>query len=67
MDKRGRNDGMENQAEGLGKEIKGRVRNAAGGLTGDTSEQVKGKAEELGGKIQRGMGRAQTDASRDDI
>jgi uncharacterized protein YjbJ (UPF0337 family) len=67
MDKRGRNDGVENQAEGLGKEIRGRVRNAAGGLTGDTSEQVKGKAEELGGKIQKNFGKAQTDASRDDI
>ena len=34
-------DGLENQIKGLGKEAEGKVRNAAGGLTGDTSEQLK--------------------------
>ena len=37
-------DGLENQAKGAAKEVGGKVRNAVGGLTGDTSEQLKGKA-----------------------
>ena len=58
-------DGLENQGEGLGDEIKGKVRNAVGGLTGDTSEQIKGKAEELKGKAQRKIGEHQVDADID--
>jgi uncharacterized protein YjbJ (UPF0337 family) len=54
-------DGLENQAKGLGDEVKGKVRNAVGGLTGDSSEQLKGKAEELKGKAQRKVGEAETD------
>lgn len=54
-------DGVENQAKGLGDEVKGKVRNAVGGLTGDSSEQLKGKAEELKGKAQRKVGEAESD------
>ena len=54
-------DGLENQAEGLGSEVKGKVRNAVGGLTGNSSEQLKGKAEELKGKAQRKIGEAESD------
>ena len=54
-------DGLENQAKGLGSEVKGKVRNAVGGLTGDSSEQLKGKAEELKGKAQRKIGEAESD------
>jgi uncharacterized protein YjbJ (UPF0337 family) len=59
-------DGIENQAEGFGKEVKGRVRNSVGGLTGDTSEQLKGKGEELKGKTQRKIGEKQVDIDDDD-
>ncbi len=58
-------DGVENQGEGLGKEVAGKIRNAVGGLTGDTSEQLKGKAKELEGKAQRRIGEAEVDADRD--
>jgi uncharacterized protein YjbJ (UPF0337 family) len=58
-------DGLENQAKGLGDQLKGRVRNAVGGITGDTSEQLKGKAEELKGKFQRKVGEKQVDADSD--
>ena len=58
-------DGLENQGKGLGDELKGKVRNAVGGLTGDTSEQLKGKAEELKGKAQRKIGEHQVDADID--
>lgn len=55
-------DGMKNQGKGLGDQIKGRVRNTVGGMTGDTSEQLKGKAQELKGKVQRKIGEKQVDA-----
>ena len=59
-------DGLENQAKGAAKEVGGKVRNAVGGLTGDTSEQLKGKAEELKGKAQRKIGEEEVDADLDD-
>jgi uncharacterized protein YjbJ (UPF0337 family) len=55
-------DGMKNQGEGLVDQAKGRVRNTVGGITGDSSEQLKGKAEELKGKAQRKIGEKQVDA-----
>jgi uncharacterized protein YjbJ (UPF0337 family) len=58
-------DGLKNQGEGLGDQLKGRVRNVVGGITGDTSEQLKGKAEELKGKVQRKIGEKQVDADND--
>ena len=39
-------DGLENRAKGIGKEAEGKARNAGGAITGDTSEQIKGKAKE---------------------
>jgi uncharacterized protein YjbJ (UPF0337 family) len=57
-------DGLENQAKGAGKEVGGKLRNAAGGLTGDTSEQLKGKAKEMEGKAQRKIGESETDVDR---
>ena len=57
-------DGLGNQAKGAAKEVEGKVRNAAGGLTGDTSEQLKGKAKDLEGKAQRKIGEAEEDLDR---
>ena len=37
---------------------------AVGGLTGDTSEQVKGKAKEMEGKAQRKVGEAEVKIDR---
>ena len=58
-------DGLENTGKGVAKEIEGRVRNAVGGLTGDTSEQIKGKAQELKGKTQRKIGQKELDADNE--
>ena len=41
-----------------------KIRNAVGGLTGDTSEQLKGKAKDLEGKAQRKIGEAEEDLDR---
>jgi uncharacterized protein YjbJ (UPF0337 family) len=51
--------GTENRVEGAGKEVKGKVQNAVGGLTGDSSQQLKGKAKELEGKGQQKVGEAE--------
>jgi uncharacterized protein YjbJ (UPF0337 family) len=59
-------DGLENQVKGAGKQAEGRIRNSVGGLTGDTSEQIRGKAQELKGKVQRHIGDAEVDAENDD-
>jgi uncharacterized protein YjbJ (UPF0337 family) len=58
-------DGLKDQVKGTIKEGEGRVRDAVGGLTGDTSEQLKGKAQQVKGKVQRKIGEAETDADRD--
>ena len=58
-------EGLEDRVKGTVKEGEGKLRNAVGGLTGDTSEQLKGKGQEIKGKVQRKLGEAETDADRD--
>ena len=56
-----RDEGAKDQIKGAIKEGEGRLRNAVGGLTGDSKEQLKGKAKELKGKAQRKIGEAESD------
>lgn len=56
--------GVDNKLRGTGKDVKGRVKDAAGGLTGDSElqaegkwDRVKGKVQETAGDIQRRIGR----------
>lgn len=58
-------DGADNQVEGLGKQVEGRVQNAVGGITGDSKEQLKGKAKDVEGQAQRKIGEAEQDVDRD--
>src|SRR4051812_7332175 len=58
-------EGLNDQLKGTLKQGEGRLRDAAGGLTGDSSEQLKGKAQQLKGKVQRKIGEAESDADRD--
>ncbi len=51
-------EGTKDRLEGAGNQAGGRIRNAVGGATGDTSEQVKGKAQEIKGKVQDALGKA---------
>jgi len=44
--------------EGIAHDLSGKVRDAAGGLTGDTVTQLRGKAEQVAGKTQRAYGQA---------
>ncbi|MDO9707546.1 CsbD family protein [Paracraurococcus lichenis] len=50
--------------EGLGKQVKGAVKDAAGKVTGDTKLQAEGKADKAEGKVQNTVGGAK-DAARD--
>jgi uncharacterized protein YjbJ (UPF0337 family) len=58
------NDGLNNQLEGQGKDLKGRVKDAIGGLTGNESLQGEGKMDRLKGKIQDTFGKAEEDLGR---
>ena len=46
----------DNTAKGAVTEGVGKVKDAAGGLTGDTSTQAEGKFDQLSGKTQRQFG-----------
>ena len=59
-------DGLENRTEGTMDEMKGKTRNAVGGATGDTSQQLEGKAEELKGKAKQSIGETQQDMAKRD-
>lgn len=59
-------DGLENQVKGGAKEMKGRVKDAAGGLTGDTEMQVEGKIDEATGKVQNAFGKAERKLDKQD-
>ncbi len=42
----------ENRAEGFVRDVGGKVQDAVGGLTGDTSTQARGKANQAAGQAQ---------------
>jgi uncharacterized protein YjbJ (UPF0337 family) len=44
------------ETEGMGKQVKGKVHEFVGEMTGDESEKLKGKTEQAGGKIQEKLG-----------
>jgi uncharacterized protein YjbJ (UPF0337 family) len=48
--------GIEDNVEGTAKDLKGRVKDAVGGLTGDSSLQAEGKMDQLKGKVQDTVG-----------
>jgi uncharacterized protein YjbJ (UPF0337 family) len=49
---------------GIGHQVKGSIKEAAGKVTGDKKLQAEGKAEKVGGKIQNAVGGAK-DSIRD--
>jgi uncharacterized protein YjbJ (UPF0337 family) len=46
----------ENEIKGMGQEAVGHVKDAVGGLTGDTSTQIDGKIDEASGKLKAQFG-----------
>ena len=57
--------GLDNSIEGKGTHLKGHVKDALGGLTGDSSLQGEGKLDQLKGKIQDKVGEVQRRLDRD--
>jgi uncharacterized protein YjbJ (UPF0337 family) len=48
----------ENRVEGVVRDIGGKIQDAAGGLTGDTATQVRGKINQAAGQAQQVYGDA---------
>lgn len=53
-----------NRTTGVGHQVKGTLKEAAGKLTGDDGMKAEGKVEKTGGKVQEGVGKGK-DAVRD--
>jgi uncharacterized protein YjbJ (UPF0337 family) len=49
--------GVEDSVAGKTKDLKGKVKDAAGGLTGDSNLQAEGKLDQLKGKTQDTVGK----------
>jgi uncharacterized protein YjbJ (UPF0337 family) len=56
--------GINHSAEGKADNLKGKVKDAAGGLTGDSSLQAEGKADQLKGKAKDTLGKAERKIDR---
>ena len=54
-----RKTGDENRAEGAAKELGGKIRGGFGDLVDDREQHVKGTVDELKGKAQKNLGKAQ--------
>jgi uncharacterized protein YjbJ (UPF0337 family) len=52
-------DGLENSAKGKSTHAKGHIKDAVGGLTGDSSLQGEGKLDQVKGKIQDAFGKGE--------
>lgn len=52
------------EVEGAGKQVKGALKDAAGGLTGNERLQAEGKLDKAIGRVQQQVGEAK-DATRD--
>lgn len=57
-------DGIENSVEGKTDNMKGRVKDAVGGLTGDSSLQAEGKLDQVKGKVKDTFGKAEREIDR---
>jgi len=57
--------GIENNAEGALDNLKGKVKDGIGGLTGDSSLQAEGKLDQAKGKLKDKLGDVQRDLGRD--
>ena len=56
--------GLDNSIEGKTSDLKGKLKDGLGGLTGDTSLQGEGKLDQLKGKVQDAFGKAQREIDK---
>ena len=69
-DKDLRDQGYQDSAQGKADKFKGRIKDAAGGLTGDSSLQGEGKIDQMKGKVEDTMGKVERrlgDSSDDEL
>lgn len=59
-------EGAENSLEGKADDLKGRLKDAAGGLTGDESLQAEGKIDRAKGKFKDKVGKIQRELGERD-
>lgn len=57
-------DGMKDSLEGKMKQAKGRVKDATGGLTGNSRLQLEGKLDQAKGKVQDAVGKVERKLDR---
>lgn len=57
--------GIDHSIEGKTDNLKGRVKDAVGGLTGDSSLQAEGKIDQIKGKAKDAIGKVERDIDRD--
>ncbi len=65
-DKDLRTQGSEDSLEGKTDKLKGRVKDAVGGLTNDPSKQAEGKWDKLKGSAKDKLGKVERDIGRDE-
>jgi uncharacterized protein YjbJ (UPF0337 family) len=58
--------GAQDSLEGKGDQLKGHLKDAAGGLTGDTGMQAEGKWDQKKGKAKDAMGKIERDHGSND-
>jgi uncharacterized protein YjbJ (UPF0337 family) len=56
--------GVEDSIEGKSDHLKGHLKDAVGGLTGDSSLQAEGKADQLKGKAKDALGKVERKLDR---
>ena len=56
--------GVDNNIRGKSTELKGRIKDAAGGLTNDSSLQAEGKVDKVKGRIQDKVGDVQREVGK---
>jgi uncharacterized protein YjbJ (UPF0337 family) len=56
--------GAEHSLEGKGTDLKGHLKDAIGGLTGDKSLQGEGKLDQLKGHVKDALGQGEQDLGR---
>jgi uncharacterized protein YjbJ (UPF0337 family) len=56
--------GIDDSADGKARHVKGHVKDAVGGLTGDSSLQAEGKKDQVTGKLQDKLGKVERKLDR---
>lgn len=56
--------GVEDSAKGKADHVKGHIKDAVGGLTGDSSLQAEGKMDQVKGKLRDKLGEAERKIDR---